>query len=293
VPLAHADLVCARGPANSNSKPRPFQEALKRVWCSNYRLNWETVMRFRTTGTLLLCALALAGSAAAQTTPAPPAITREVVAATKLPTVTDVPLHFKALSVTLPPGEKSSVSAANGILYQISGSTEVSLGGDTKMLGAGEGLFIAGGKTAALKASSGGPSTFLHFFLIPAADVDRPAEIAPAVARELYRTAAPIPNLKPGVYDLNLTRVIFPAQMPSNPPHHRSGAALYYIVSGTGANTVNGKTAARGPGSLIYEPYGLVHQWGNPSNEPLTFLAFNINPEGVAAVLPGAPAKGQ
>jgi hypothetical protein len=35
----------------------------------------------------------------------------------------------------------------------------------------------------------------------------------------------------------------------------------------------------------------LVHQWGNPGNEPLTFLAFNINPEGVAAVLPGAPAK--
>jgi len=26
---------------------------------------------------------------------------------------------------------------------------------------------------------------------------------------------------------------------------------------------------------------------GNPGNEPLTFLFFNINPEGVAAVLPG------
>jgi oxalate decarboxylase/phosphoglucose isomerase-like protein (cupin superfamily) len=50
---------------------------------------------------------------------------------------------------------------------------------------------------------------------------------------------------------------------------------------------------ARGPGSLIYEPYALVHQWANPSDEPLTFLAFNINPEGVAAVLPGAPAKSQ
>jgi hypothetical protein len=31
----------------------------------------------------------------------------------------------------------------------------------------------------------------------------------------------------------------------------------------------------------------------NPGNEPLIFLAFNINPEGVAAVLPGAPAKNQ
>jgi mannose-6-phosphate isomerase-like protein (cupin superfamily) len=109
----------------------------------------------------------------------------------------------------------------------------------------------------------------------------------------LYRTVAPIPDLKPGSYDLNLTRVTFPGGMPSNPPHHRSGGALYYIVSGTGANTVEGKTAARGPGSLIYEPFGLVHQWGNPGNEPLTFLAFNINPEGVAAVVAGAPAKSQ
>ena len=35
----------------------------------------------------------------------------------------------------------------------------------------------------------------------------------------------------------------------------------------------------------------LVHQWGNPGNEPLTFLAFNINPEGVPAVVPETPAK--
>jgi mannose-6-phosphate isomerase-like protein (cupin superfamily) len=124
-------------------------------------------------------------------------------------------------------------------------------------------------------------------------DLDRPAETAPAAVRELYRTTTPLPDLKPGSYDLNLTRVTFPAQMPANPPHHRSGAALYYIISGTEANTVDGKTAARGSGSLIYEPYGLVHQWGNPSNEPLTFLAFNINPEGVAPVLPGPPEKRQ
>jgi quercetin dioxygenase-like cupin family protein len=250
-------------------------------------------MQFRTTGLLLLGAMALPDSAAAQTTAAPPAITRTVIAATKLTTVTDVPLHFKAVSVALPPDEKSSVSAANGILYQMSGSSEVALDGEIKILNAGEGLFIAGGKTAALTAGSGGPSTFLHFFLVPAVDLGRPVETAPAAIRELYRTATPIPDLKPGGYDLNLTRVTFPAQLPSNPPHHRSGAALYFIISGTGANTVDGKTEARGPGSLIYEPYALVHQWGNPGNEPLIFLAFNINPEGVAAVLPGTPAKNQ
>ena len=250
-------------------------------------------MQFRTIGLLLLGAMALPTSGTAQTTAAPPAIARAVIAATKLPTVTDAPVHFKAVSVTLQPDERSSVSAANGILYQMSGSTEVALGGEAKMLNAGEGLFIADGKTAALTAGSGAPSTFLHFFVVPAGELGRPAETAPAVVRELYRTASPIPDLKSGSYDLNLTRVTFPAQMPSNPPHHRSGAALYFILSGTGANTIDGKTEARGPGSLIYEPYALVHQWGNPGNEPLIFLAFNINPEGVAAVLPGAPAKNQ
>jgi quercetin dioxygenase-like cupin family protein len=250
-------------------------------------------MQFGTIGLLLLGAMALPTSGAAQTIPAPPAITRTVVAATKLPTVTDVPLHFKVVTISLQPDERSGISAANGILYQMSGSTEVALDGEAKMLNAGEGLFIAGGKTAALTAGSEGPSTFLHFLLAPAVDLDRPVEAAPAAVKELYRTANPIPDLKPGGYDLNLTRVTFPARMPSNPPHHRSGAALYFIISGTGANTVDGKTEARGPDSLIYEPYTLVHQWGNPGNEPLIFLAFNINAEGVAAVLPGAPVKNQ
>ena len=250
-------------------------------------------MWFRTNGIVLLASAGLAASATAQTTPAAPPIARTVVAAAKLPTVTDAPLYFKAVGVTIRPGETSSVSAANGILYQISGSTEVSVGGEVKMLSAGEGLFIAGGKPASLKAGSSEPSTFLHFLLAPAADLNQPAETAPATVKELYRSAAPIPGLKPGSHDLNLTRVTFPAQMPSNSPHHRSGAALYYIISGTGANTVDGMTVAKGPGSLIYEPFGLVHQWGNPGVGPLTFLAFNINPEGVAAVILGAPVKVQ
>jgi quercetin dioxygenase-like cupin family protein len=249
-------------------------------------------MRFMTAG-ILFAAMALAVSAAAQTPPAPAATARKVLAATKLPTVTDVPLHFRVLSVTIPPGDKSAFSGANGVLYQVSGSTEVSFGSDTKLLNAGDGLFISGGTRADLKAGSPAASTFLTFFLAPAAGLDRPATNAPAVERELYHTAAAIPGLKPGGYDLNLTQVTFPAGMPSNPPHHRSGAALYFIVSGTGANTVGGKTEPKGPGALIYEPYGLVHQWGNPGNEPLTFLTFNINQEGVAAVLPGAPAKTQ
>lgn len=76
-------------------------------------------MQFRTTGLLLLGAMELPASGTAQTAPAPLVITRTVVAATKL-TVTDVPLHFKAVNITLQPDESSSVSAANGTLYQMS-----------------------------------------------------------------------------------------------------------------------------------------------------------------------------
>jgi hypothetical protein len=43
-------------------------------------------------------------------------------------------------------------------------------------------------------AGRGGPSNLLYFFLAPAADLDRPAETAPAAVRELYRTADPTPT---------------------------------------------------------------------------------------------------
>jgi quercetin dioxygenase-like cupin family protein len=250
-------------------------------------------MRCTAIAWFLICAAALVAPAEGQAPPAASAAARTVVASAKLPTAGDAPVHFKAVSVTIPAGASSSVSAANGILYQLSGSTEVSISGDVKILSPGEGLFIASGNTAMLKSGDSAPSTFLHFLLIPPADLDKLLEAPPAVVQELYRTEAPLPALKPGRHDLNLTRITFPPQMPSNAPHHRSGAALYYIISGTGANTVEGTLTARTSGSLIYEPFGLVHQWGNPGDVPLTFLAFNINPEGTAAVLPGAPAKSQ
>jgi quercetin dioxygenase-like cupin family protein len=207
--------------------------------------------------------------------------------------VTNEPLHFKVLSITLSPGQGIGISGMNSMLYQLSGSTEVTGIGEIKALNAGGGTLIAPGATVELTASSGAPATLLYFMLCPVADLDRPISAGSAAVRELYRTTAAIPDLKPGRYDLNLTQVTFPAQMPSNQPHYRSGAALYYVVSGTGANTIDGNTQDRKPGSFVYEPYGLVHQWGNPNNEPLTFVTFNMNLEGVSAVVPGTPPKSQ
>ena len=247
-------------------------------------------MRFAI-ATALAGVTALSLAAAAQTPPAAPAIARTVVAGTKLPSLSSAPLYFRAVRVSIPPGQKVSLSAPNSILYQLSGSTEVA-DDKAKKITAGGGALIAGGtSTSSLTAGNAEPSTLLYFLLAPKEALDQPITGAPATVKELYRTPAPLPEPRPGSYELNLTRVTFPPEMPSNRLHHRSGAALYYIVSGTGANTVGGKTTERGPGSLIYEPSGLVHQWGNPGSEPLTFLAFNINPEGVPAVVPETPAK--
>jgi quercetin dioxygenase-like cupin family protein len=250
------------------------------------------VVCFRTMGIALFAAVTFAALAVAQTTAPSPAITRTVVAESKVRIAGNQPLYFGAVGVAVPSGETSTVSAvADGILYQMSGSTEVTIGGAAKTLSAHEGVFVAAGKRASLKAGSEMPSTLMHFLLGRAVDLDRFAASAPATVVEVSRTPAPISGLKPGLYDLNLSLVTFPPHTPSNPPHHRSGAAVYYILSGTGANTVEGKTAVKGVGSVIYEPFGLVHQWGNAGDEPLRFVAFNINPEGVPAVVPGAPVK--
>ena len=247
-------------------------------------------MRCWTLAIALFAATAAAATAGAQNPPAAPAVTRAVVAAAKLAGVDASPLYFSALALSIPAGAKTSAAAADGILYQLSGSTQISAGGQTKTIAPGEAAFIAAGSAATLTAASGEPSSTLHFLLAPAAG-GQPTVGPPAEIRQLYRTPGPIPGLKPGSYDLNLTRITFPPGMPANPPHHRTGAALYYILSGAGANTIAGQTAVKGPGSLIYEPSTLVHQWGNPGSAPFTFLAFNINPQGIAAVVPAASPK--
>ena len=214
---------------------------------------------------LLIGALALATSVAAQSTPPPPAITRTVIATTKLPTVTEAPLYFRAASVTLPPGEKSSVSAADGILYQISGSTEVAVDDQATTLKSGDGVFIPAGRKVTLTAGSGVPSTFLHFISAPATDLDRPPETAPAAVRELYRTSAAIPDLKMGGYDMNLTGSHFLRRC--HPTRHTIDRGQLYISSSpTGSEHGGRQTEAKGPDASIYEPFSLVHQWGNPSS---------------------------
>jgi hypothetical protein len=50
--------------------------------------------------------------------------------------------------------------------------------------------------------------------------------------------------------------------------------------------TVEGQPEIKPAGTFILEPGGLVHQWGNPSTSPLTFITFNINLEGTTPTSP-------
>jgi hypothetical protein len=179
---------------------------------------------------IVLLGVGLTVTAAAQTPPAAPAITRTVVAGAKLPSLGNTSLYFRAASVSIPAGQKISLSAPSGILYQLSGSSEVSAG-ETKTITGGEGVLIAGGTTAALSAGNGEQSTLLYFLLAPKEPLDQPVAFAPATVKELYRTVAPLPELKPGSYELNLTRVTFPPGMPFEPaaPSLGRGALLHRL----------------------------------------------------------------
>ena len=153
----------------------------------------------------LLGVVGLAVTTAAQTPPTAPAITRAVVTGTKLASLDNTPLYFRAVSVSIPPGQKIGFSARpNGILYQLSGSTEVSAG-EPKTITSGGGVLTAGGTTASLAAGNSEQTTLLYFLLVPEEALDQPVAATPATVGELYRTAAPLPELKPGSYELNLT----------------------------------------------------------------------------------------
>jgi quercetin dioxygenase-like cupin family protein len=247
----------------------------------------------------LIFAIAMSGGLLASTlgaqTPAPPSTpgtgtVRAVLASTPLSSVADAPRYFKLVRVHLPATQAVTYNGPVGFVLVSDGTLEVTSGADQRSLAKSDGLLVAKGKSTLFKSALGKPAEFLHFVLSTAGELNAPMESPPAVVKELYRTASPIPGLKPGPYEFTLVRVAFPPRFPPNPPHHRSGAALYYIFSGTGMFTADGKTEPRPAGVAHYEPYDLVHQWANPGDEPLVIIQASINQEGVPAVMFEQPA---
>ena len=222
-------------------------------------------------------------------------IVRTVLGVTSLLNVVDAPLFFKLTKVDLAPGRTTNYIGPVGFLYVLSGSLAVQAGVEQRSLRQDDALLVTADKPHSLTASGSEHGLFLHFALARSTEIDRAAEQPPAVVTELYRTPHPIPDLKPGRYEFTLTRVSYPRMTP-NPPHYRSGAALYYVRSGSGIFIADGKTETKEMGTPHFEPDGWVHQWANSSDAPLVLLQANISEEGVPAVImtqppPSGPAR--
>jgi quercetin dioxygenase-like cupin family protein len=210
------------------------------------------------------------------------------LAAGRLASVVAMPLYFRLYTVRLPTGQRSSYSGADTMLYGLSGALAIDIGGTAQSLAEGAGVFIPAGQTAAISVSGSEPAEVLLFVLTARPNQRKPLLDRPAAVSELYRTPEPLSGLQPGPYEFSLTRVALPAHMPADPAHYRSGAALCYVLSGTGAFTADGKTEPRSSGTPHFEPSGWVYQWANPGDGPLVLLQANISQEGTPAVLPAA-----
>jgi mannose-6-phosphate isomerase-like protein (cupin superfamily) len=226
----------------------------------------------------------LASSEAAAITTYSSSPFRQLIAIATVPARNDIPLYFSIRTGTLGSGKTQGVASADGFYYQSSGAVKINTAGQITTLLAGDGMFIPAGTRLALKANGAGQSSTYLQFLLASAPGSEPAQpIGGSV--EVYRSPSPIPDLMPESNLVTLSRVPVPPEAPCDPLHQRSGAALHYILAGVGAEFTVTRATARGPGSVSYEPHGVVYQWSNPGLKPLVYLVFNINPKGVPPVV--------
>jgi len=218
-------------------------------------------------------------------TPTPQKPVRILIANGKLASVADAPLYFKLLQVNLTAAQSTTYLGGNAMIYPTAGALTIEIDGEPKTLQEGEGAFVSAGKSATLKGMGGRAATFFEFLLVAAADLNKAPNAKPAAVTELYQTAEPIKGLKAGPYEFTMTRVIAPPKAPAPPMHHRSGAALYFVLSGSGSLKTVDKTEMRSRGAIQYEPYDFVHSWQNAGDSPLILLQANISAEGTPEII--------
>jgi quercetin dioxygenase-like cupin family protein len=219
---------------------------------------------------------------------------RTVLAVGRVTSVVDAPMHFKLLRVTLQAGTSTTYRGSHGTIFAHSGALAVAAGDDKRTLQEGEGVYNAAGTNVTLQATGAAPAVFLHFLLLPTADLDKPAWAPPAVVAEIHRMAIPAAALNPGPYEFTMIRVTRGPGKPP-PPHMRSGAALYYLLADgivtiwpsgpDGAITGESRNELRSAGTIQEEPFGFVHTWSSPPDSRLILLLGNINQEGIADVI--------
>jgi quercetin dioxygenase-like cupin family protein len=214
-----------------------------------------------------------------------PALT--VLASVHLDSVIELPLFFRLYGGHLPAAQHASYQGSSAMLYDLSGASTIHIdGGTAQPLAEGAGVFIAAGQEVTITATESEPTDLLLFLLTARPNQGGRLLSRPAVAQELYRTGDPLPGLKAGPYEFSLVRLTFPPGMQADPAHSRSGAALDYVLAGTGALTADGKTEAGSAGMALFEGFGWVHSLANPGEMPLVLLQANISREGEPAVVP-------
>jgi mannose-6-phosphate isomerase-like protein (cupin superfamily) len=202
------------------------------------------------------------------------------VATATVPDRDNAPLYFSILSGS---GEVQGVAPGDEIYYQYKGTSVMTILGKTLSLPMESGAFLYSGKTFSTVPEVGDQfSTYLLFRL---SSGDRSPDKLGRYQTEIYRSRFPISGLMPTTNVFSLIRVKVPPQSPCDPMHRRSGAALHYVLSGTGAEFTENRAIARGPGSISYEPNSLLYQWSNPGSTPLVYLLLNVNPKSEPVVV--------
>ena len=209
---------------------------------------------------------------------------RVVMASSKLQVSADKPLHFRLLSISIPAGKSATFASADGLLFVARGKLELASGPEKSVIGEGEARFFAAGSQVTLRVPGSKPAMLLHYLLAPAATLGETAYAGAAKVAELYRGKDRAP-LSAGPHEFSLTRVSSPAGAPPPPMHHRSGAALYRVLSGTATIHMQGGDEPRRAGAVQYEPNGFVHTWENTGKTPLVLLQANISAEGAPEII--------
>lgn len=213
------------------------------------------------------------------------------VARAEIPSGLEKPHYFKVLRVRLPEGAASSYAAVDGMVYQLSGVQHVRFDDRTATLQPGQGLYLYAGTPASFTAGAESPVEFLHFLLVPAPQVERTISPKSGDVAEVFRIPEPMVDIPPGAYDFQLDTLTLDSDTPPNPPHYRTGAAVYYVLSGTPTILIDGEATRAPAGTFVYEPRGLVHQWSNPGEQPATFVVAHISPKGSPTIKLGGSAQ--
>lgn len=233
---------------------------------------------------LVIAAAALAGVGVAWAQEAGGLQITELAGAV-LPSVMEVPVQFGLLQVTVAAGQSARYAVPEGMVYQVSGSQVVAWGGGSVTLRPGGGAYLGVSSEATFSAGVEEDAVFLHFVLTPVGEAGMPAVTGAAAVDEVYRSVVPLGGLEAGAYAFDLTLLEFGPRYPINDPHYRTGGALYYVLEGAGAFTAEGVTQRMPAGSVILEPFALVHRWANPYDDVAIVVLANISPEGEPAVV--------